>query len=77
MPTIMPHSELLRRAVVWISETRAENPGRSTAAIIDEASMRFNLSPLDSDALSRLFSDEGKADGKTDDGETGGGEKDK
>lgn len=58
MPTIMPQSELLRRAVTFVSETRQERPEQSMASIIDEASMRFNLSPLDGEALLRLFAQE-------------------
>ena len=54
--TIMPSSELLRRAVVYIDEERRENPEKSLSQVIDEAGMRFNLSPLDSEALFRLFS---------------------
>lgn len=56
MPTIMPQSELLRRAVTYANETRIDNPQRAMADILDEAAMRFNLSPLDSEALNRLFS---------------------
>jgi hypothetical protein len=56
MPTIMPSSELLRRAVVNLDEILRECPGKSVAAAIDEVSMRWNLSPLDAEALLRLFS---------------------
>lgn len=56
MATVMPQSELLRRAVKYVSDERGDNPEKKLAAIIDDASMRFNLSPLDSEALSRLFS---------------------
>lgn len=54
-PTIMPQSELLRRAVSYVSETLRDCPGKKLPEIIDEASMRFNLSPLDGEALQRLF----------------------
>ena len=56
MPTIMPSSELLRRAVVHIDEELRNNPEKRLDTLIDEASMRFNLSPLDSEALFRIFS---------------------
>ena len=64
MPTIMPSSELLRRAVVHMDEERRSHPEKSLAAIIDETSMRFNLSPLDSEALYRIFSSGKTGDGK-------------
>jgi hypothetical protein len=56
MATIMPQSELLRRAVAYVGEERADNPDKKLSDLLDDASMRFNLSPLDSEALYRLFS---------------------
>lgn len=46
----MPEGEGLRRAVRWLSE----QPVRD-ARIIEEASRRFDLSPLDEDFLLRHF----------------------
>ena len=62
MPTIMPQSELLRRAVSHVNEERQDNPDKKLTQIIDEAAMRFNLSPLDAEALYRLFSEENAPD---------------
>ena len=58
MATIIPHSELLRRAVAYVNDARNDNPKRKLSEILDEACMRFNLSPLDGEALYRLFSPE-------------------
>jgi hypothetical protein len=55
MATVMPRDELTRRALRFVDETLRENPDRSLDALIDEAGARFNLSPLDSEALYRLF----------------------
>ena len=55
MATIMPASELVRRAAAWLAEQRALYPEKSLAALLDEAGMRFNLNPLDAAALGRLF----------------------
>ena len=55
MATIMPASELVRRAAAWLGGKRAPYPGRGLAALLDEAGMRFNLNPLDAAALGRLF----------------------
>lgn len=63
MPTILSSSELLRRAVVHIDEELRNNPEKRLDTLIDEASMRFNLSPLDSEALLRLFSSGKKTGG--------------
>ena len=54
MATIMPASELVRRAAAWLAEQRALYPEKSLAALLDEAGMRFNLNPLDAAALGRL-----------------------
>ncbi len=43
---VLPEGEFLRRAVAWL----AEQPERD-AAVIEEASRRFNLSPLDEQFL--------------------------
>jgi len=64
MNTIMPQSALLKKAVAFINETQAENPGKKLADIIDEAAMRFNLSPLDSEALIRLFTVDARDSGE-------------
>ncbi|MDL2317349.1 hypothetical protein LJC59_09850 [Desulfovibrio sp. OttesenSCG-928-A18] len=58
MATIMPQSELLKRAVAFISESRKDAPGTPLGRLLDEAAMRFNLSPVDGAALERLFREE-------------------
>ncbi|WP_374290662.1 hypothetical protein [Desulfovibrio desulfuricans] len=55
MTTIMPQGELVRKAAAYLAEQRALNPCKSLATLLDEAGMRFNLTPLDSAALERLF----------------------
>lgn len=55
MPTIMPQSELLRKAVIFVDECRREKPNAKLGNLLDEAGMRFNLSPKDSEALLNLF----------------------
>ncbi len=55
MSTLMPQSELLRRAVTHVHESVQEHPEKQLHAHIDDAAMRFNLSPLDAEALGRLF----------------------
>ena len=55
MSAIMPQGELVRKALAYITEQRALNPNQSVAHLLDEAGMRFNLTPLDTAALERLF----------------------
>lgn len=63
MNTIMPQSELVRKAAAYLAEKLSQNPDKSLGSLLDEAGMRFNLTPLDAAALERLFKKTGdKAD---------------
>ncbi len=54
MTTIMPQSELLRKAVHWMAETSKES-GRPALAFLDDAAQRFNLSPKECEYLANFF----------------------
>ncbi len=51
--SIQPKGEDLRKAVKWVSEERKYNPEKEPKALIEEACMKFDLSPLDADFLLR------------------------
>jgi hypothetical protein len=53
MNTIMPEGEDLRRAISWISEERSNGTDLSNQELIQQASLKFNLSPLKADYLIR------------------------
>jgi hypothetical protein len=56
---IQPTGEDLRKAVKWVSDERKYNPEKELKAVIEEACMKFDLSPLDEDFLRRkLFEHE-------------------
>lgn len=55
MTTIMPQSELTRKAVTWISEMLRDHPEKKLPRLVEEAAQRFNLSPKDSEFLLRFF----------------------
>ncbi|WP_461209608.1 hypothetical protein [Desulfocurvus sp. DL9XJH121] len=57
MPTVVPNGELLRRAVKWISDQRSCGQA-NVSTLVEEASVRFNLSPLDQDNLLRLLKED-------------------
>ena len=59
--SIQPKGESLRKAVKWISEERTLNPGKNLQVLVDEAGLKFNLSPRDSQFLSRFVKEEGDA----------------
>jgi len=55
MATIMQHEELVRRALKYMIERRNADPSIKTPVLLDEAGIRFNLSPRDQEALEHLF----------------------
>lgn len=63
MTTIMPDSELMRRAVSWISG-QLEESGKSVDSLVEEASMRFNLGPKDEMFLLDFFKNTSKKQDK-------------
>ena len=58
MPTIMPEGDAIRKATRWAVEERQHNPDRKLGSIVEEACLKFNLSPKDSDFLSRFLKNE-------------------
>jgi hypothetical protein len=59
MSPMMPKGEALRKAVKWISERREAQGGVPLYRILEEASLKFNLSPSDQEFLQRFFQKEG------------------
>jgi hypothetical protein len=50
---IQPTGEDLRKAVKWVSDERKYSPEKELKAVIEEACVKFDLSPLDEDFLRR------------------------
>ncbi|GAB7022786.1 hypothetical protein [Salidesulfovibrio brasiliensis] len=57
MATIMPKSELAKKAIKWICEAK-ETSEKPLEALIEEAAMRFNLGPADVEFLIRFFKEQ-------------------
>jgi hypothetical protein len=57
MTTVMPEGAAVRKAVQWISKVGKESTDRPLAILIEQACMRFNLSPKDGEFLNRFFSE--------------------
>ncbi|MBW2037398.1 MAG: hypothetical protein JRI41_07970 [Deltaproteobacteria bacterium] len=53
--TVEPEGEDIRKATKWISSERLHNPGARLATLIEQASVRFDLSPKDAEFLTRFF----------------------
>ncbi len=49
-----PEGEHLRAAVRYIAERRTTNPGARLAALVDEASIQFDLTPAEGEFLLRF-----------------------
>ena len=50
----------IKQAIAWIDERLREQPGASRVKLVDEASRRFDLTPLDADFLLRHLADRPK-----------------
>lgn len=55
---IHPESEGIRKAVKWVSEERKYSPEKSLNKLIEEASLKFDLSPGDTEFLTRFVKEE-------------------
>jgi len=51
MTPVMPRRENVRKAVKWISENLKENADQSVQKLINDAVLRFDLSPSDSELV--------------------------
>ena len=47
----------IKQAVAWIDERLREQPAADRVKLVDEASRRFDLTPLDADFLFRHLAD--------------------
>jgi hypothetical protein len=55
MSDVLPKGEALRRAVRWIAGMRAEQPERRLGALLDEATLRFDLTPRQAEGLAAFL----------------------
>jgi hypothetical protein len=46
-----PQGESLRRALRWLSERRREDPTAPRLKLLEEAALRFDLTPAEADFL--------------------------
>lgn len=55
--SVLPEGEQLRRAVRWISSERQERASETLTKLIQEACIKFDLSPSDTEFLMNFFSE--------------------
>ena len=53
MPTVMPQGEEIRKAVKWISDMRSDKPTADSRKLLDEACLKFDLTPLEAEFLAK------------------------
>ena len=51
----------IRQAMAWIDEKLHEQPGADLVKLVDDASRRFDLTPLDADFLFRHLAERPRA----------------
>ena len=61
--SIPPEGELLRRAIKWISEQRKCAPEKRFSDLLNEACMKFDLSPKEADTVMK-YTKEDQTSGK-------------
>ncbi len=57
--SILPEGEQLRKAITWISDTLADNPGASLFKLVEEACLKFDIAPKDEEFLLHFFTERG------------------
>ena len=55
MTTVQPLGEDLRKAVQWISDSLKYEADKSAKTLIEEACLKFNLSPKDAEYLTEFY----------------------
>ena len=52
--TMQPQGEKLRKAVQWVSDEKQKNGDVNIPVLVDQACLRFDLTPEDSEFLIRF-----------------------
>ena len=60
MSQLQPQGETLRRAVRWLSAERERCPEKPFSQLVNDACLRFDLTPKDSAALARYTKEQSR-----------------
>ena len=55
MTTVMPQGESLKRAIKWVSGYLKEDPDTEKFSVVQDAVLRFDLSPKDEQFLYNFY----------------------
>jgi DNA replication protein DnaD len=58
MTTILSDGEMIRKAVKWISDERQTDQSKKHQQMIEEAAIRFNLSPMEVEYLNNFLKED-------------------
>lgn len=56
--SIQPQGENIRKAVKWISEERQSGTSTNNQQLVNQAAVKFNLSPLEVEFLAKFVKEE-------------------
>ncbi len=57
---MFPKGEKIKRAITWVNENKEDFPDKNIIMLANEASIKFDLNPLESDFLVRFFKEQGR-----------------
>lgn len=57
--SVIPQGEEIRKAVKWISDMRRDDPAKDPRKLVEQACLKFNLSPLEAEYLAKFIKGEG------------------
>ena len=60
--SLTPHGEEIRRAVKWIGQHRQDDPDADVYTLVEQAAVKFNLSPKETDFLYRFVTEDNDDD---------------
>lgn len=55
-------SQNVKKALIWLSETLQEHPEKTRSTVLEEATIRFDLSPAECAFVNKNFSGEAPVD---------------
>lgn len=53
---LQSHADKLKKALAWMAETLQEQPHKKRQSVLQEAELRFDLTPLECEFLDKHFS---------------------
>ncbi len=55
--SIQPEGEHIKKAIKWLSDQREDNKNKPEEAILEDVSVKFNLSPNDTEYIKKFVRD--------------------